>query len=136
MSDNTTPTFPYRAVVTLSLCFFINIYTVSSVFPYLAYYVVEAGAARDVDAAGYWSGVITASFMVGRIAAAYPLGRASDHFGRKPVLLFGLVMNAGFALIFGSLKTIAGACICRLLAGLCNGIPVVARTAATEVCAP
>ena len=56
--------FPTRAVLTLALSFFLNIYSITSVFPYLAYYVVEAGGAPDVDGAGYWSGVITAAFMV------------------------------------------------------------------------
>ena len=50
MPEETTKPFPARAVITLSCCFLVNIYTVTSVFPYLAYYVVEAGAAEDVDA--------------------------------------------------------------------------------------
>ena len=127
--------FPARAIVTLSCCFFVNIYTITSVFPYLAYYVVEAGAAEDVDEAGYWSGVITAAFMCGRVCSAYPLGRAADRFGRKPVLVVGLVTNAVLAVAFGACHSVSAAIVVRFLTGLFNGIPIVARTAATELAA-
>ena len=76
---------------------------------YLAYYVVEAGAAEDVDGAGYWSGVITAAFMAGRVLSAYPLGRAADRFGRKPVLVFGLVSTAVLGVVFGMGKSVGEA---------------------------
>ena len=135
MPEETTTPFPARAVITLSCCFLVNIYTVTSVFPYLAYYVVEAGAAEDVDAAGYWSGVITAAFMVGRVIGAYPLGRAADRFGRKPVLFLGLATNAALAVAFGSCHSIGAAILTRFLTGLFNGIPIVARTSATELVA-
>ncbi|KAH8074095.1 major facilitator superfamily-like protein [Aureococcus anophagefferens] len=135
MPEETTKPFPARAVITLSCCFLVNIYTVTSVFPYLAYYVVEAGAAEDVDAAGYWSGVITAAFMVGRVIGAYPLGRAADRFGRKPVLFLGLATNAALAVAFGSCRSIGAAILTRFLTGLFNGIPIVARTSATELVA-
>ena len=135
MPEETTKPFPARAVITLSCCFLVNIYTVTSVFPYLAYYVVEAGAAEDVDAAGYWSGVITAAFMVGRVIGAYPLGRAADRFGRKPVLFLGLATNAALAVAFGSCHSIGAAILTRFLTGLFNGIPIVARTSATELVA-
>ncbi|KAH8098385.1 major facilitator superfamily-like protein [Aureococcus anophagefferens] len=135
MPEETTKPFPARAVITLSCCFLVNIYTVTSVFPYLAYYVVEAGAAEDVDAAGYWSGVITAAFMVGRVIGAYPLGRAADRFGRKPVLFLGLATNASLAVAFGSCRSIGAAILTRFLTGLFNGIPIVARTSATELVA-
>ena len=135
MPEETTKPFPARAVITLSCCFLVNIYTVTSVFPYLAYYVVEAGAAEDVDAAGYWSGVITAAFMVGRVIGAYPLGRAADRFGRKPVLFLGLATNAVLAVAFGSCRSIGAAVLTRFLTGLFNGIPIVARTSATELVA-
>ena len=127
------PPFPAAAVITLSLCFLVNIYTVTSIFPYLAYYVVETGAASDVDAAGYWSGAITAAFMCGRVFSGYPLGRVADRVGRKPVLIGGLVSVGVLAVAFGATRSVGAAIATRFLTGLLNGIPIVARTAATEI---
>ena len=48
-------------------------------------------------------------------------GLVSDRFGRKPVLVFGLVGSAVFLTFFGASRSLVQAIIWRALCGAFNG---------------
>ncbi|WP_055585480.1 MFS transporter [Peterkaempfera griseoplana] len=74
--------------------------------------------------------VIYAVYALGVIAALLFFGRASDHVGRRPVLLAGLVLSAASALCFllegGLPALLTGRVLSGLSAGLFTGTATVA----------
>jgi MFS family permease len=66
--------------------------------------------------------VIFATYAAGVITALLLLGRASDVFGRRPVLLLGLSMSALSAVVFVLAQGLATLLVGRFLSGLSAGI--------------
>ncbi|KDN40011.1 MFS general substrate transporter [Tilletiaria anomala UBC 951] len=70
---------------------------------------------------GFYSGLIESCFAISQVFVVLLWGRASDYYGRKPILLIGL---AGVALsmnAFGLSRTFHGMVLSRCIAGLSNG---------------
>lgn len=64
--------------------------------------VVDFGMAPDTDSSGYFAGLITGMFMVGRVISSIPWGLLSDRWGRVPCLLAAMVNIAVFGILFVS----------------------------------
>lgn len=79
--------------------------------PIFPFYIVELGVGATE------LGVLAASFALTRILLAGPLGRASDKFGRKPVLLVALFGFAISNLIYAFAETILVMILARALEG-------------------
>ena len=62
-----------------------------------------------------------------------PWGRVSDLYGRKPIVLLGLVGTVAATLVFGFSLTFTQALIARISAGLLNGNVGVIRTMVAEM---
>lgn len=60
-------------------------------------------------------------------------GRASDRFGRKPTILFGLICTMTSSVLFGFSKTLVWALLARGFGGLANGNVGTIRTAVAEL---
>ena len=112
---------------TLCGALFANAFAMSNPFPYAAFMVVHFGMTSDVDAAGYYSGIIMSSFMMGRLVSSFPLGVLSDWYGRRPVIELGLWSCLLFQILFGMAPTFSLACAARFLAGATNGIVGVSK---------
>ena len=78
--------------------------------------------AKDEDEAGYYSGIVAASMMAGRLVSSYAWGCAADKFGRRPVLMIGCLSIAVFSVMFGFSVNFTMALISRFLLGLFNGL--------------
>ena len=65
--------------------------------------------------------VIFAVYALGVIAGLILFGNVSDQLGRKPVLLFGLVLSAASAILF-SLRARSSPHVARVVSGLSAGI--------------
>jgi len=68
-----------------------------------------------------WAGITSAVFSLSQCTTAIMWGRASDKFGRKPTILFGLTCTMIVSLVWGMSVTLPMAIIARALAGACNG---------------
>ncbi|KAI9717931.1 MAG: hypothetical protein M1812_004458 [Candelaria pacifica] len=82
---------------------------------------------------GKWAGITTAIFSLAQCLTAIIWGRASDRFGRKPVILWGLSCTMVTSICFGFSQTLAWAIVARTLAGLGNGNVGIIRTMVAEI---
>ena len=91
---------PVAAFVTVFLTLFLDLVAFGIVIPVLPYYAEHFGASPSVVT------LLSASFSLAQFAMAPVLGRWSDRFGRRPVLLV----------------SIAGAALSQLTVGLAHGL--------------
>ncbi|EAU85271.2 hypothetical protein CC1G_10057 [Coprinopsis cinerea okayama7 len=93
-----------------------------SILPYINQLINELGiTGGDEKKVGYYAGLIESLFFVTEAMTVLQWSRISDHVGRKPVLLVGLVGTFLSMLAFGLSKTFWGLVISRCLTGLLNG---------------
>lgn len=62
---------------------------------------------------GYYAGLLTSAFMMGRLVSAHVWGVVSDRYGRRLVLIVGLLSTAVLAVAFGFSTTLTWAFSCR-----------------------
>ncbi|HEX2501158.1 MAG TPA: MFS transporter [Methylomirabilota bacterium] len=67
-------------------------------------------------------GFLFSVFFYGYVAMQVPAGFLGDRFGRKRVLVFGIVLVAGAALVTGLSRTLAVLGLARLVTGLAQGL--------------
>ena len=65
--------------------------------------------------------VLASAFFMGQMITTSSWGYISDKYGRKPVLLIGLLGSATSMVFFGLSKSLAWAVISRGVCGLLNG---------------
>ena len=73
------------------------------------------------DHAAKWAGIITAVFSLSQACTGLAYGRASDVFGRKPVIMAGLVCTIASTILFGFSRSLVWAIVTRALSGASNG---------------
>ncbi|KAK8104702.1 MFS general substrate transporter [Apiospora kogelbergensis] len=103
----------------------------TSVFPYLP----EMIASFDVPEkdVAKWAGMTSAVFSLAQSVTAVPWGRASDRFGRKPIILIGLLCTMICFLIWGVSTSLAMAITVRAVQGASNGNVGIIRTMVAEL---
>ncbi|CEP19906.1 hypothetical protein [Parasitella parasitica] len=87
----------------------------------------------DEKEIGSYAGWITSVFFVAQFCTAIMWGRVSDRYGRRPVLLTGLVGNSISSCLFGLSKNLWWAIASRALCGIMNGNSGVARSMVSEI---
>ena len=88
---------------------------------------------------GFGATVITAVFAVYAVALMLTLitaGSLSDHVGRRPVVIAGLVLLAGSMVLFWTAGSVALLVIARLVQGVASGLLMSALSAAVLDLAP
>lgn len=76
----------------------------------------EFNSRLDITAIGF--SVAFSTLMVGRLLFQVPLGRYSDHIGRKPLILIGLIAMGVTTGLMGEVTTLTQMIILRLLQGI------------------
>ena len=79
-----------------------------------------------------YSGAMESIFAFCSFLTMYSFGRASDHFGRKPVIIFSFVGTALCQVAFGISQTFVWALTARALSGALGGSGSVLRCASTS----
>jgi MFS family permease len=105
----------------------------TSVYPYLPAMIQSFDGVKPADV-GFWTGTASAIFSVAQCFTAIAWGRASDRYGRKPVLLFGLVNTMLTSLLWGFSTNLKMALFARALSGAGNGNVGIIRTMVAELC--
>jgi len=102
-----------------------------SIFPYVSEMAKRNGhlAVEDV---GFYAGVIESLFSLTQMLVMVHWGRASDRFGRKPVLVASLVGVTGATAVFGLARSLWQMILFRCLAGVFAGTLVTIRTMIAE----
>lgn len=82
--------------------------------------MIESFGVEQKDVAK-WAGIASAVFSLSQCMTAIMWGRASDVFGRKPTILFGLTCTMILNIVWGMSVTLPMAIIARALQGAFNG---------------
>jgi MFS family permease len=85
------------------------------------------------DQVAKWAGLMSGVFSLSQFFTGIAWGRASDRFGRKPVILVALTCTMIGTLLFGFSRSLLWAFIVRSLQGLSNGNVGIIRTAVAEL---
>ncbi len=91
----------------------------TSVFPYLPEMIASFGV--DQNDVARWAGFTGAIFSISQSLTAVAWGRASDRFGRKPIILCGLACTMACFLIWGMSTSLPMAIAVRAIMGSGNG---------------
>jgi MFS family permease len=100
------------------------------VLPILPFYALKLHASAETI------GLITASYSVAQLLAAPLWGRVSDHYGRRPALLAGLLASAMAFAIFGFATSIWLLFAMRIIQGAGGGTTGVAQAYVADTVAP
>lgn len=100
------------------------------VLPLLPFYALKLNASAETI------GAITASYSVAQLLAAPLWGRVSDHYGRRPALLAGLIASAIAFAIFGFADSIWLLFAMRVIQGAGGGTTGVAQAYVADAVAP
>ncbi|KIY72240.1 MFS general substrate transporter [Cylindrobasidium torrendii FP15055 ss-10] len=104
------------------------------VYPFLPEFVRRTGITKGDEAkTGYYSGIVGSVFFAAECLTVFQWGRASDVYGRRPILLVG-PLGLGLALLgFGLSKDFWMLVVFRALQGVFNGNIGVAKTMIAEL---
>ncbi|KAJ7176473.1 major facilitator superfamily domain-containing protein [Mycena filopes] len=124
--DGSTPTRTPLPKLQLTVILLVQIcepLSSQSIYPYINQLLRELDiTGGDERKVGYYACVAFESmFYVTEALTILQWSRASDTFGRKPILLIGLFGTAMSMLLFGLSRTFWGFVISRCLTGLLNG---------------
>jgi DHA1 family tetracycline resistance protein-like MFS transporter len=116
-----------RPLASIFLIVFIDLLGFGLILPLLPYYAETFGASDTVV------GLLVASYAAAQLVGAPILGRFSDRFGRRPVLLLSLVGTLLGFLLLGFANTLWILFAARILDGLTGGNISVAQAYITDV---
>jgi DHA1 family tetracycline resistance protein-like MFS transporter len=100
-----------KALFAIFLIVFIDLLGFSLILPLLPY------LARTFQASDFQIGLLVASYAAAQLIGAPILGRLSDKYGRRPVLLISIAGNAVGFIILGLANTLWVLFLARILAG-------------------
>ena len=110
--------FPVLSLGILASGLLTSAISMSNLFPYVGFMVIDLGLAENEDDAGNYAGYVASSLMLGRFFSSFYWGQKADIIGRKPVICFGIGAIITFSLLFGFSTNIWMALISRFLLGL------------------
>ncbi|HXQ33558.1 MAG TPA: MFS transporter, partial [Anaerolineales bacterium] len=116
-----------RLLFSIILVVFIDLLGFSLIIPLLPYY------AQTFNASDTTIGLLLASYAAAQLIGAPLLGRASDQFGRRPILLISIFGTFLGFLIFGLANSLALLFASRILQGITGGNLSVAQAYITDV---
>ena len=123
----------------LFLVVFIDMLGFTLVIPFLTYFIQDLASAEgivDIGRRDLWVGVVISCYSIAQFIFTPILGALSDRYGRRPILIFGLISNSIFFIVFGLSESITMAIIARFLSGAGNGNIAVARAYIGDISEP
>ncbi|KAI2638609.1 major facilitator superfamily transporter [Xylaria nigripes] len=122
---------PVQQLAILAVARFAEPLAMTSVFPYLPEMIASFGVEQKNIAK--WAGVTSAVFSFSQSVTAVGWGRASDQFGRKPIIMSGLFCTMILFIVWGMSTSLPMAIAVRALQGGCNGNVGIIRTMVAEM---
>lgn len=116
-----------KPLASIFLIVFIDMLGFGLILPLLPYYAEEFGASDTVI------GLLVASYAAAQLIGAPVLGRLSDRFGRRPILLISLIGTLIGFLLLGFANTLLILFAARILDGVTGGNISVAQAYITDV---
>jgi MFS family permease len=102
-----------------------------SIFPYINSMIEHVGGIEKEDV-GFYAGLIESLFSFTQMCVMIFWGKASDRYGRKPVLVLSLLGIAVATTLFGMSQSIMQMIVARCFAGVFAGTVVTLRAMFTE----
>lgn len=125
--------FPWGQVLVIAVVRISEPISFTSLFPYIYFMVKRLLGGDNVSEVARYAGYISGTFALCQSLTGVHWGRLSDRYGRKPVLIFGLMGSMVSLLLFGTSQTFWAALVFRSMAGLLNGNVGVVRTVIGEI---
>lgn len=116
-----------RALIAIVMVNFVSIAGFGFLFPVFAVY------AEQIGASGTDIGWAIAAFSIGQFVSGPLWGRASDKYGRRPILIFSLIIGAVVTALTAFAVTPNLLIFARLCAGLATGSFAVAFAVAADI---
>jgi multidrug resistance protein len=109
---------------------FVDMVGFTMVLPLLAFYATDLGANASV------LGVLVAIYAFAQFITAPFWGRSSDRYGRRPVILIGLLLSASAYVLFGLAHALWILFLSRLVQGAGGGITGVVQAYVADAVEP
>ena len=136
MEDNGSKSSPMGI---LFLVVLIDMLGFTIVIPFLTYFVQDLASAEgimDIGKRDLWVGVVISCYSLAQFIFTPILGSLSDNYGRRPIIILGLISNSIFFIVFGLSQSLTMALVARFLAGAGNGNIAVARAYIGDISQP
>ncbi|KAL2915005.1 hypothetical protein HK105_205549 [Polyrhizophydium stewartii] len=124
---------PVLKVLSLASALLCNTFMSTMLLPFLTFMVDDFDIAPRPEDIGKYSGYLVSSFMVGQLLFTYSWGYMSDKFGRRPIIIAGMLLTGTSFLTFGFSTSYWMAMVCRFVNGAVNGIVGVTMTCMSEI---
>ncbi|KAI5955780.1 hypothetical protein KGF54_001282 [Candida jiufengensis] len=105
----------------------------TSIFSYIFFMIQDFGVAKNTAEISTYAGYLSSTFAIFQFLCCVQHAQASNRFGRKPILLFGVFGTAISSIIFGFSQSFTMAMVARSLMGALNGNISVLRVAVGEI---
>lgn len=114
---------PWKQLSIVFSIFIIDIFSFTTLAPYLGALVRDLNLVPgdDTKKIGYYASLIGSSYYLAQFCSAFFWGSISDKYGRRNVLLIGILGGCITSLLFGFSKSLYWAIFTRVLFGLVNG---------------
>src|SRR6478672_7089490 len=109
---------------------FVDMVGLTMIIPLLPFYATNLGASATTV------GLLVSAFSVAQLAVAPLWGRFSDHYGRRPAILAGLLLTGGAYVIFAFAGSVLVLLLSRLMQGLGGGTIGVVQAYVADVSPP
>jgi DHA1 family tetracycline resistance protein-like MFS transporter len=112
------------------LTVFLDMFAFAIILPGLPFFAMEMGAT------GLWLGILLTTYSGAKLLGAAAVGRLSDVYGRRPLLILCLAGSGVSFLLTGVAGTLVALTAARAVAGLFGGTVAAAQAAVADVTAP
>jgi multidrug resistance protein len=102
-------------LIVLMITAFVDMVGFAMVLPLLPFYAASMGAT------GLIVGLLISTFSVAQLVSAPTWGKISDHFGRRPAVITGLLISSAAYVVFGLAGTIWVLLVSRVIQGVGGG---------------
>jgi multidrug resistance protein len=116
-NHHTTPGREIRMgkLLVLMITAFVDMVGFAMVLPLIPFYAASMGAT------GFIVGLLISAFSVAQLVSAPSWGKVSDHFGRRPAVILGLLISALAYVVFGLAETLWILLLSRVVQGVGGG---------------
>ncbi|CAJ1977971.1 unnamed protein product [Sphenostylis stenocarpa] len=124
---------PFRNLFIIWMLVLYTALPIASLFPFLYFMVRDFNIAETEADISYYAGYVGSAFMLGRCLTSVLWGMVADRYGRKPVIVIGVVVIVIFNTLFGFSTSFWMAVITRFCLGSLNGMLGPVKAYATEI---
>ncbi|CAK9217602.1 unnamed protein product [Sphagnum troendelagicum] len=125
---------PVKELVIIALLVVCNTLPIASLYPFLYFMVEDMKIAKSQEDIGFYVGFLGSAFMVGRCMTSVIWGFLADKYGRKPIIIIGILSVIIFGTGFGFSTNFWVGLLMRFLLGSFNGILGTTKAYASEIC--